>query len=71
MPSGKYLNMAIKIEKLPPEIRNNPAKLGNVLLADKYLSMTDRVKAVKQQREKISEPESGDMLELFKLIDLL
>jgi hypothetical protein len=34
LPSGKYLNMSIKTEKLSPEIRNNPAKLGNVSIAE-------------------------------------
>ena len=36
--------MAIEIEKLPFDIKYNPEKLGAVLLADKVLTLTERVK---------------------------
>ena len=36
--------MSVDIEKLPVDIKNNPEKLGSVLLADKYLTLIDRVK---------------------------
>ena len=36
--------MAIDIKKLDADIKNNPAKLGAVLLADRCLMLMDRIK---------------------------
>lgn len=36
--------MAVNIENIPNNIKNNPEKLGAVLMADKCLTLSDRVK---------------------------
>ena len=41
--------MSIDIEKLPLDIKHNPEKLGAVLLADKCLSLTERVKELESR----------------------
>jgi len=45
--------MSIDIEKLPLDIRHNPEKLGNILLADKYLTLIDRVKELESREGRI------------------
>lgn len=45
--------MSINIEKLAVDIKNNPEKLGAVLLADKYLTLVGRVKELESRDERI------------------
>ena len=43
--------MSIDIEKLPLDIKHNPEKLGNILLADKCISLSERVKELESKHD--------------------
>ena len=45
--------MSIDIEKLPFDIKHNPERLGKILLADKYLTLTKRVTDLESREDRI------------------
>ncbi len=54
--------MAISIEKVPARIRNNPEKLGALIIADKLLDAVDKIAVLEKEIEalklKISEAQN-------------
>lgn len=51
--------MTIDIEKLDPKIRNNPTKLGAVIISDKLLDQLMKIEALKDQLAKVQGSNTG------------